>query len=93
MLSRSRAQWRVPSGVPRSGMVMDLRIEVLVGPDGKPDIETLRVTGLGAAENRDVVVGWLQESRFQPAQKDGQPVSGTFKTRVQLRGEVRRIGG
>jgi hypothetical protein len=92
MLTRSRAEWRVPSGR-RTGVVVDLRVEVRVGADGKPDMQTLTVTGLGASENRDVAAEWLQESRFQPALKDGQPVAGTFKTRVQLRGEVRRVGG
>jgi hypothetical protein len=91
LLSSPRPEWRYPLP-PRDGRVLDLRIEVQVDGTGQPDLETLRVTGLGADQNRDLVAGWLRNSRFQPAQRDGRPVPGVFQTRIEVRAEIRRVG-
>jgi hypothetical protein len=65
---------------------------VQVDSTGQPALETLRVTGLGAEQNRDVVATWLRSSHFQPAQRDGHPVPGVFQTHIEVRAETRRVG-
>ncbi len=70
----------------------DLSVEVHVDTAARPDLETLRVTGRGAAENRDAVTTWLRGARFRPARRAGRPVEGVFRTRIELRAEARRIG-
>lgn len=72
--------------------MLDLRVQVRVDAAGRPDLETLRVTGLGAAENRDVIATWLERARFRPAQAAGQAVAGVFQTRFEVRAAVRRVG-
>jgi hypothetical protein len=64
---------------------------VQVDSTGQPDLETLRMTGLGADGNRDVVATWLRSARFQPAQRDGRPVPGVYQTRIEVRAEIRRV--
>jgi len=63
---------------------MNIRVDVLVDATGRPDMETLHITGVGAAENRDAVANWLTRARFRPAQQAGQPVHGVFKTRFEM---------
>ncbi len=88
-MSSSRPQWRTPSGSP-TGVVLDLRIAVRVDAAGRPDLETLEVTGLGATENREEAIAWVRSARFRPAEQAGQAVDGTFRTRVQARMQIRR---
>jgi hypothetical protein len=83
--------WRLPSP-PREGIVLDLRVEVQVDSTGRADPETLRLTGVGAPEHRDAVATWLRNARFRPARQAGRAVPGVFRTRVELRAEVRRVG-
>jgi hypothetical protein len=90
LLASPRPEWRYPSP-PREGRVLDLRVEVQVDSAGQPDLETLRVTGLGAAENREAVVTWVRNARFRPAEQAGRPVPGLFQTRFAVRAAVRRI--
>ena len=75
---RSRPELRTPPGPPRQGVVLDIRLEVLVAPTGEPDLTTLRLTGLGAAENKDIVEEWLRNARFRPATQGGIPVAATY---------------
>jgi hypothetical protein len=90
MLSTNRPDFRLPTQ-PVNGTVLDLRIAVEIDSLGKANLGTLQVTGLGAADNRDVIERWISVARFQPARQAGRDVPGVFKTRVQLRGEVRRV--
>lgn len=91
LLSSSRPDWSYPSR-PREGRVLDLRVEVQVDSAGQPDLKTLRVTGLGAAENRDAVATWVRTARFRAAEQAGRPVAGVFQVRFEVRTEIRRIG-
>src|SRR5688572_29035827 len=43
---------------------VDMRIQVLIDANGRPDLSTLQVTGRGATENRDIVAEWLRMSAF-----------------------------
>lgn len=63
---------------------MNIRVDVLVDATGRPDLETLHVTGVGSAENRDAVANWLTRARFRPAQQASQPVPGVFKNRFEM---------
>jgi len=87
LLSGLRPDLRFPRLGP--GRAVDIRVEVQIDANGRPDVETLRITGDGAAENRDVITRWLQTSSFQPAQRDGRSVPGTFRTGFRV--EVRRL--
>jgi len=81
LLTRSRPELQVPSGTPRQGVVLDIEIEVLVDAGGQPDLTTMRLTGLGATENRHLVTEWLQRVRFRPGQQGGVPVAATYRDR------------
>lgn len=70
----------------------DLRIEVVVDPNGQPDLATLRVTGQGASEHRAAVEQWIRTSRFEPAERGGQRVTSVFRTQIQTRIRVERVG-
>jgi hypothetical protein len=78
--------------IPSSGRApIRLQIEVLVDSRGQPDMKTLKLTGIGAAENRDAIERWIQQATFRPAQRGGQPVAGIYRTRLEVRVEVRRM--
>lgn len=68
-----------------------MHIRVMVDAQGRPDLTTLRVTGLGAAENRTAIEQWINGATFRPAMRNGQPVSGLFETRFEVRVSVRRM--
>lgn len=70
---------------------VDMQIEVVVDSLGQPDLGTLRVSGNGSSEYRATVQRWIEASRFRPAQRDGRPVAGMFRTRMETRMEVRRM--
>src|SRR5688572_12004406 len=81
LLSRSRPELvavGLTPNAPRPKTLVEL--EVNVNPDGMPDMNTLKVTGQGASENRAAVTTWVQGLRFRPATQDGVPVVGTYKT-------------
>jgi hypothetical protein len=90
MVSTVRPDLRFPR-TPTNGTVLDLRIAVEVDSLGQPIMRTLQVTGLGAADNRDVIERWIENARYRPARQGGRDVNGVFKTRVQLRGETRTV--
>ena len=78
--------------IPASGRApIRLQIEVLVDSRGQPDMKTLKVTGIGAAENREAIERWIQQAIFRPAQRGGQPVAGTYRTGLAVRIETRRM--
>lgn len=86
LLVSSRPELRFSPRTP--GRPVDIRVEVQIDANGRPNIETLKVTGQGAVDNRDAVATWLQSAQFQPAQRAGHAVPGTFKTRFRV--EVHR---
>ena len=67
-----------------------IRIEVLVDTTGRADVKTMKLTGLGAPENRLAIEQWLQSSLFRPAMRNGRPVPGVYRTSFEVRVEVRR---
>jgi hypothetical protein len=64
-----------------------LQITVTINPDGRPDINTLRINGPGAVENRDVITSWIVGGLYTPG-KDGlgRPIAAPYKVRVTLGG-------
>jgi hypothetical protein len=92
LLSSARTDWRMPSA-PRDGRVLDLRVAVQIDSAGQPDLSTLRVTGLGASENRDAAATWVRNSRFRPAEQAGRAVPGLFEARFAARARVQRVRG
>jgi len=77
--------------MPEIREAVDLRIEVLVGTDGQPDMRTLKVTGKGSGSNRTAIEDWVRTSAFKPAMQDGQPVAGLFRTGLKSTIQVRRM--
>ena len=78
-------------GIPASGRApIRLQIEVLIDSRGEPDMSTLKVTGVGAGENRGAIEQWIAQAIFRPAQR-AQPVAGTYRTRLEVRIETRRM--
>jgi hypothetical protein len=66
-----------------------VRIEVMVGPDGRADLRTLKLTDAGSMQNRIAIEQWLERVTFRPAMRDGQPVSGLWKSTFLVRVVVR----
>ena len=88
MLSRgSVPELRVPTTTAFRSPVR-VTIEVLIDSTGRPDMTTFKVTGNGAAENRDALVRWIEQAFFEPANRGGQPVPGLY--RMKLEGRVVR---
>ena len=54
-------------------------------------MKTLKLTGIGAAENRAAIEQWIEQAVFRPAQRGGQPVAGTYRTGLEVRIETRRM--
>lgn len=78
--------------IPASGRApIRLQIEVLVDSRGQPDMKTLKVTGVGAAENREAIERWIGQALFRPAQRGGQPVPGIYRAGLAVRIETRRM--
>jgi hypothetical protein len=78
--------------IPASGRApIRLQIEVLIDSRGQPDMKTLKVTGMGAAENRAAIERWIEQAIFRPAQRGGQPVAGTYRAGLAVRIETRRM--
>jgi hypothetical protein len=76
---------RIPS-IPASGRApIRVRFEVLIDTEGQPDMSTFRVTGWGAAENRDALASWIQQSMFTPASRGGIAVPGVYRGSLQVR--------
>jgi hypothetical protein len=74
--------------IPPSGRApIRVSYEVLIDVDGRPDMRTFRVTGMGAAENRDALARWVEESQWTPATQGGQAVAAVYRgsLRVQIR--------
>lgn len=76
-----------PSGRP----VARIHIRVMIDPSGRPEMTTLRVSGIGAGENRLAIERWIADANFRPAMRNGQPVRGLFEARMEARVTVRRI--
>lgn len=60
-------------------------IEVLIDSTGRPDMATLKVTGFGAAENKDALTQWIEQAIFQPAHRGSQPVPGLYRMKLEAR--------
>lgn len=92
MLSRgSFPELRISGPNPADRPVARIRIQVMIDPQGRPDLNTLRVSGLGASENRLAIERWISSASFRPAMRNGQPVSGLYETRFEVRVSVRRL--
>ncbi len=69
----------------RSTGAFDARIEVVIDADGQPRMNTLHITGLTNEILRQDIEQWIAQSAFEPAKKDGVPVSGVIKIAVRSR--------
>ena len=86
MVSRLSPPMLRVSSVPASGRSpLRVSLEVLIDADGRPDMSTFRVTGQGAAENRDALATWIQQSTFTPAARGGVVVPGVYRARFAAR--------
>lgn len=63
--------------------------EVMIDRYGRPDISTLKVDGSGASQNRDGIARWIAGATYKPASKDGQPVDGLLRGRLESQIRVR----
>lgn len=92
LVTRTRPSLRTPPSSGRQGVVLDLRLEVLIAATGQPDMTTMRLTGIGAADNQVIVEEWLRASRFRPATQAGIPVAATYRAgwRAESRTVIRR---
>lgn len=70
---------------------VDVRFEVLINPDGQPDMRTLKVTGKGSGSGHAAFEEWIRNSTFTPAMLNGHPVAAVYKGGLKSRIEVRRM--
>jgi len=57
---------------------VSLEIVVRIDTLGLADLSTLRLSGQGVEQNRQIVTDWLRTARFEPAKLNGYPVNGWF---------------
>ena len=76
---------RMPGSTERAQRFLD--VSVYIGVDGRPEMETLRVTGAGEVENRDAIRRWIEGASFD-AGKDGlgRPTRGQYRVRIRVGG-------
>jgi hypothetical protein len=92
LLTRSRPDLVPPRTVSTSGRPSTVvEFSVVVNVDGTPDMNTLKISGPGAAENRSAVTSWVEGLRFRPGQQAGEPVPAMFKMGFQAMTVVRRV--
>lgn len=90
LLTRTRPDLVPPRTTSASGRPTTVvELSVLVNADGTPDMNTLKITGAGAADNRGAVTQWVQGLRFKPARRNGEAVAGTFT--MSFGAVVRRV--
>ena len=91
LVRQTRPDLRTPTGT-RQGLVLDIRLEVMVDPTGRPDMSTFRLTGLGAADNEPVVKEWLAAATFRPGRQAGVPVRALYRNawHAEARAVIRR---
>jgi hypothetical protein len=64
-----------------------LEISVDIDVDGRPDMSTLRITGAGAAENRNAVMSWVSAGVYEPGRDGlGRSVRAPYRIRFLLGG-------
>lgn len=86
MISRLTPPFLRISSMPASGRSpIRVAFEVLIDAEGRPDMSTFKVTGFGAAENRDAFASWIQQSTFSPARRGGIAVPGVYRGSLQVR--------
>jgi hypothetical protein len=71
--------------------VARIHIEVVVHPTGRPDLKTLKVSGLGSPENRAAIERWIESATFRPAMRNGEALAGLYKTSIEVQVRVQRI--
>jgi hypothetical protein len=67
-----------------------ITIQVMVTPEGRADMSTLKVSGMGTAGNTDTIRQWVQDLMFKPARRNGELVAGEWRTSLQARAVVVR---
>ena len=65
--------------------VIDVKIELPISADGRPDFLSMRVIGSMPAATRRDIVEYLQQATFEPARLSGVPVDGVYKTSFSTR--------
>jgi hypothetical protein len=76
-----------PAGRP----VVRIGRQVEIDPLGRPDLKTLKLSGIGGPENRMAIERWLESATFRPATRNGQPVRGIFEAGFEVRVHTRRF--
>jgi hypothetical protein len=85
MISRGNPpELRVPA-IPSGRSPVRVMIDVLIDGTGRPDMSTFKVSGFGAAENRDALMRWIDQATYRPAYRGGQPVPGVYHTKLEAR--------
>lgn len=62
----------------------NLKYEVVILTDGKPDMATLTITGISASQFREAIAEFVGAARFEPAMQDGVPVPSMFRGGLQI---------
>jgi hypothetical protein len=81
VVSPERRSASMPSTPPR----IDVSYEVMIDTAGNAKVETLIVRGTQADAFRESLLVSLRTARFAPATRDGVPVEGWYRTRIQTR--------
>jgi hypothetical protein len=91
LVRNTRPELRTPTGQ-RQGVALDIRLEVMIDPAGKPVMSTFRLTGLGAADNEQAVKEWLAAATFRPGTQGGTPITSLYRNawRAEVRTTIRR---
>jgi hypothetical protein len=74
---------------PRPGIELRADIEVQIDSTGTPDMSTFKAFGTAVTGNRDAFYQYVQTSTFEPALRDGHPISGIYRERLGFRFERR----
>ena len=59
--------------------------EVLIKPDGTPELGTLKLVGALALSNQMAITDWLRRVTFRPATQNGTPVAAVYRQTFELR--------
>lgn len=79
----SRASLDVSSPGNRNITPFDVKFEVMIRPDGSPDMETFKISGAGASQVKTIVAEWITASMFEPSKVNGVPVTSKYQGGVK----------
>lgn len=82
---------RISGPTPSGRSPLRVTIEVEVDEYGRADLKTLKLRGLGAAENAAAIERWLTDAQFRPGTRNGTPVRALFQMSIEARVSVQRM--